>query len=125
MSMAVIGIVLNHSQAVGTARNVLLGIAWHTGKDRLAGAYPSQSTLAHYAGVSARQVRRCINELVDLGELHVISNGSYRNGSVASTNLYTILLDCPECCDKSMNHNFLDDISHLVMRTPMALDADT
>jgi hypothetical protein len=109
MSLAAIGIVLNHSSAVGTAKLVLMGIAWHTGKDRLEGCYPSQQTLADYANCSTRQVRRCLSELVELEELHIVTNGSHRYGSNASTNLYTMILDCPEWCDKSNNHNFVLD----------------
>lgn len=109
MSIQEMGIVLNHSAALGTTKMVLLGIAWHTGKDRLLGCYPSQQTLALYANCSTRQVRRCIDELVGMDELHVITNGSFRRGSNAATNLYTIILDCPDYCDKSMNHTFLGD----------------
>jgi hypothetical protein len=109
MSIQEIGIVLNHSQALGTTKMVLMGIAWHTGKDRLLGCYPSQQTLAAYANCSTRQVRRCLDELVALDELHIIINGSFRRGSNAATNLYTIILDCPDYCDKSMNHTFLGD----------------
>lgn len=124
LSIQEIGIVLNHSRAVGTAKMVLMGIAWHTGKDRLAGCYPSQQTLADYANCSTRQVRRCLDELVSLGELHVISNGSYRRGSIASTNLYTVILDCPDWCDKSMNHTFLDDLENVMNRTLVADEQD-
>ena len=124
MSIQEMGIVLNHSRALGTAKVVLLGIAWHTGKDRLAGCYPSQQTLADYANCSVRQVRRCLDELMALDELHVISNGSFRRGSIASTNLYTILLDCPDWCDKSMNHTFLDDGPLEMMRTSGAVEQD-
>ena len=124
MSIQEMGLVLNHSRALGTAKVVLLGIAWHTGKDRLAGCYPSQQTLADYANCSVRQVRRCLDELVALDELHVISNGSFRRGSIASTNLYTIILDCPDWCDKSMNHSFLNEAADEMMRTSVALEQD-
>lgn len=106
MSLEAISIVLNHSRALGTSKVVLMGLAWHTGKDRVEGCYPSQQTLADYANCSTRQVRRCLNELVELGELHIVTNGSFRYGSNASTNLYTVILDCPEWCDKTYNHNF-------------------
>jgi hypothetical protein len=136
MSLAAIGIVLNHSAAVGTSKLVLMGIAWHTGKERLEGCYPSQQTLAEYANCSTRQVRRCLSELVEMEELHMVSNGSHRYGSNASTNLYTIILDCPDWCDKTNNHNFVLDYEAdtgdtssghpgQVMRTSEAGQADT
>lgn len=125
LSIQQIGIVLNHSRAMGTTKMVLMGIAWHIGKDPLAGCYPSQQTLADYANCSTRQVRRCIDELVGLDELHVISNGSYRRGSIASTNLYTVILDCPDWCDKSMNHSFLDEAVDVMNRTLVAVEQDT
>jgi hypothetical protein len=107
--------VLVHSRAIGTAKVVLLGIAYHTGKDRLAGCYPSQETLAAYAGVSTRQVRRAIDQLVDLGELRVDVRASWKRGNLWYTNLYFINELCSESCEMHQH----------VVRTSMAGHEDT
>jgi hypothetical protein len=70
----------------------------------MTGCWPSQQTLAKYANISDRQVRRCINELVELGELFVIKNGTSRHRSAAAPNLYIVQLDCPEDCDGTLSH---------------------
>ena len=136
MSIEAMSLVLNHSAAKGTTKLVLLGIAWHTGEDRLAGCWPSQQTLANYANCTPRQVRRCLNELIDLGEINSLTYGSARYGSNASTNLYQMFIDCPENCDMTYSHRRIvsDDADtegtsggHIrqVMRTRKADDADT
>ena len=96
--------VLHHSQATGSAKLVLMGIAYHMGKDGLNGCWPSQGTLAEYANVSVRQVQRALNALVDLGELEIIVHGAWAKGSVAQTNVYYLADLCPDTCDGSLNH---------------------
>lgn len=96
--------VLHHSQAVGTSQVVLMGIAYHMGKDGLNGCWPSQSTLAEYANVSVRQVQRAIDNLVKLGELEVETHGAWKKGSAAQTNVYYLANLCPDTCDGSLNH---------------------
>ena len=66
-------LVLNHSKATGRAKLVLLGIANHQGDQ---GAWPSIATLARYANASERSVKRDIQDLVELGELVVETNGA-------------------------------------------------
>lgn len=83
-------LVLNHSKARGTDKVVLLGIANHDGDG---GAWPSLATLARYANVDERSVRRSIANLVALGELAVEYNGG-GTGTTRSDrrpNLYRIL----------------------------------
>lgn len=104
MSIEALSIVLNHSQAKGAAKLVLLGIANHLGPDAEEGAWPSQARLARYANVTDRAVRTAINELSALGELKVevaggVSRSQYR------PNRYWITLRCPEDCDRSLSHN--------------------
>jgi len=96
--------VLHHSRSVGTARVVLMGIAYHMGKDGLNGCWPAQTTLAAYANVSVRQVRRAIDHLVEIGELEVDVRGSWRKGSLGQTNVYFIPELCPDWCDGTLNH---------------------
>ena len=96
--------VLHHSKSVGTSKLVLLGIAYHMGKDGLNGCWPSQGTLAEYANCSVRQVRRAIDQLVELGELEVDVHGAWAKGSNAQTNVYYLANLCPETCDGSLNH---------------------
>ena len=96
--------VLHHSKAVATSKLVLLGIAYHMGKDGLNGCWPSQATLAEYANCSTRQVRRAINNLVNLGELEVVVHGAWAKGSAAQTNVYYLADLCPDTCDGTLNH---------------------
>ncbi len=96
--------VLHHSKAVGTSKVVLLGIAYHMGKDGLNGCWPSQGTLAEYANCSTRQVRRAIDQLIELGEIEVDVHGAWAKGSAAQTNVYYLADLCPDTCDGTINH---------------------
>lgn len=88
MSIEAVSLVLNHSQATGRAKLVLLGIANHLGDQ---GAWPSISTLARYANASERSVKRDIQELIQLGELRVDLQSAPTN-SQYKTNLYWITI---------------------------------
>lgn len=90
--------VLVHSRAVGTTKLVLLGIAYHTGKDRSKGCWPSKSTLAAYAGVTVRQVSRALLELVEIGELEIDSRASWKRGNGDQTNIYYLTELCHNNC---------------------------
>jgi hypothetical protein len=96
--------VLHHSKASGSTKLVLMGIAYHMGKDGLNGCWPSQGTLAEYSNISIRQVQRAINTLVEIGELEVITHGAWAKGSNAQTNVYYMTDLCPDTCDGSLNH---------------------
>ena len=103
MSIEALSMVLNHSQARGAAKIVLLGIANHLGPDADEGAWPSQDRLASYANVTDRGVRKAIRNLVELGELRVeVADGVSRNQY--KPNRYWIQLQCPADCDGSMWH---------------------
>jgi hypothetical protein len=73
MSIEAMTLVLNHSQAQGRAKLVLIGIANHQGDN---GAWPSIETLARYANASERSVIRDIQELEKSGELIVERNAA-------------------------------------------------
>lgn len=96
-------VVLHHSRATGTAKLVLLGIANHDGDG---GAWPSVATLAHYANVAPRNVKKSIRHLEALGELRV----HYQRGGTAETldarrpNRYEPLVSCPGWCDRTAKH---------------------
>jgi hypothetical protein len=107
VSVEAMAIALHHSQAdQATHRLVLLGIANHAGDG---GAWPSVSTLAHYASVDDRTVQRAIQALVKLGEIRV----GYQEGGHAGMrperrpNLYHFQLRCPRNCDRSSSHNLV------------------
>lgn len=103
MSIEALSMVLNHSQARGAAKIVLLGIANHLGPDADEGAWPSQDRLAAYANISDRAVRKAVRSLVELGELRVqLADGVSRNQY--KPNRYWIQLSCPADCDGSMWH---------------------
>jgi hypothetical protein len=103
MSIEALSMVLNHSQARGAAKIVLLGIANHLGPDADEGAWPSQDRLASYANISDRAVRKAVRTLVELGELRVeVADGVSRNQY--KPNRYWIRLHCPADCDGSMWH---------------------
>lgn len=96
-------LVLNHSAAKGTAKVILLGIANHDGDG---GAWPSIATLARYANVDERNVRRAIVGLVRLGELRVDAQagGLPETADHARTNRYHVLVRCPDGCDRGPGH---------------------
>jgi len=100
MSSKALGMVIHHSKASATARHVLTIIAWFDGD---AGAWPSQETIAKKTGLTTRTVKRCIAELLELGEIDVVANGGGSNGGRRS-NLYVFLLECPDSCDKTFAH---------------------
>jgi hypothetical protein len=104
MSIQAVAAVLHHSKATPTAKLVLTAIAWHLGEDPNTGCYPSQETLAHYANVNVRQIRRALDQLVQIGEIEVWKHGGRRVASTPASNLYFMLLDCPETCDNSLQH---------------------
>ncbi len=106
MSAEAIAAVLHHSPAAGTAKLVLVGIAWHTNDNPELGCYPSQQTLAKYANTSIRQVRRALLQLEDMGELEIIRHGGIAAGS-SPTNRYFIRTECPDWCDGTLWHRDL------------------
>lgn len=103
MSVESIAIALHHSQAKGTAKLVLIGIANHDGDG---GAWPSVATLAHYAGVDARNVQRALDKLVSLGEVRrdIQAGGDERVPDHRRPNRYRFLLACPHNCDRTKQH---------------------
>jgi hypothetical protein len=103
VSVESIAIALHHSEAKGTAKLVLIGIANHDGDG---GAWPSVATLARYSGVDARNVQRALDRLVKLGEIHrdVQGGGDERIADHRRPNRYRFLLACPHTCDRTRNH---------------------
>lgn len=106
MSAEAISAVLHHSRAVGSTKMVLVGIAWHTSDTPELGCFPSQQTLADYANITPRQVRRALQELERLGELEIDKHGGIIGSGNNTTNRYYIRLDCPEECDNSLWHRY-------------------
>lgn len=100
MSIEALTVVLNHSQAKGTDKLVLIGIANHHGES---GAWPSVQTLAGYANLSERRVQQSITKLRELGELSVEVGGG-QGGAKYKTNLYRVLVTCPEDCQGFPGH---------------------
>lgn len=96
-------VVLHHSNATGTAKLVLLGIANHEGDG---GAWPSMKTLAHYANADVRTVQRAIGQLIEAGELKrlVQQGGDHRTPDAERTNLFRVQVVCPPECDRSTRH---------------------
>lgn len=70
MSVQAMSWVLDHSESTLAARLVLLSIANHADSEGR-NAFPSQATIGREARVSERTVRRCVDELVAIGELAV------------------------------------------------------
>ena len=96
-------VVLHHSQAGGTDKLVLLGIANHDGDG---GAWPSIATLARYANVEPRAVKACIKRLVDRGEVtrDRQAGGTRNMPDYSRPNLYHLKVVCPPECDRSAQH---------------------
>jgi hypothetical protein len=109
MSIESIAVCLHHSKSSGTDKLVLLGIANHDGDG---GAWPSIETLAKYANTTERNVTRCINNLISLGEVtrHTNQGGMahYRNDK--RPNRYDVLVRCPNECDGTTQHRLRGDI---------------
>lgn len=103
MSVEAMAIALHHSQARGTAKVVLLGIANHAGDG---GAFPKIATLAKYANVHPRRVVEALNTLGELGEIIIYrkDGGGRRTPEHQRPNLYELVLECPPECDRSMHH---------------------
>jgi hypothetical protein len=108
-------IALNHSQAQGLARIVLVGIANHDGDG---GAWPSVAKLARYAGRSPRAVQRYLRELELLGEVvvHEQAGGDATTRPDQRPNLYEFTLACPPDCDGSKQHRLPGDPGYGVTR---------
>ena len=108
MSASSVAQVFHHSQHSGTPKLVLLGIAWHMSETGDAGAWPSISRLATYAGVSERQVIRALAALQESGELDVDRHKGESYGG-HRTNRYWIILPCPSECDGTIYHRDFGD----------------
>lgn len=109
MSIESIAVCLHHSKSSGTDKLVLLGIANHLGDG---GSWPSIETLAKYANTTERNVTRCINNLISIGEVtrHTNQGGmaNYRNDK--RPNRYDVLVRCPSDCDGTNQHRLRGDI---------------
>lgn len=96
MSIEATRAVWQHSQAVGSARLVILCIADHLNTDGI--AWPSVTTIADETKVSERQVTRAIADLVSKKELAIEEKG---NGRGRST-IYRVLLPMATGKDDNM-----------------------
>jgi DNA-binding transcriptional MocR family regulator len=79
MSIQAVSWVLEESRSRGFARLVLLSLANYANDDDE--CWPSMRTIAKNAGISLGSVSKQIQELVDLGELEVVSKGSHRTST--------------------------------------------
>lgn len=124
MSVEAMTVVLHHSQASGTDKVVLLGIANHAGDG---GAWPTVRTLARYANTGERAVQRAIAALVALGELQVDqqAGGTRDLPDHMRPNRYVVLVGCPVECDRSMNHRVSCATPGVVSDTPPGVVSDT
>lgn len=101
MSIEALTVVLNHSQARGTEKLVLIGIANHYGEQ---GAWPSVKTLASYSNMSERRVQQAIKALQSSGELKV-DRGQGGGIGRYKTNLYSLNVKCPQDCSGFPQHS--------------------
>jgi len=103
MSVESLAIVLHHSQATGTDKLILIGIANHDGDG---GAWPAVATLARYANVEPRTVKKSLQKLIDAGELsrEIQGGGTRAMPDYSRPNRYEILVTCPAGCDRSTAH---------------------
>lgn len=103
MSIESISIALHHSRATGAAKLVLIGIANHDGDG---GAWPSVGTLAKYAGIDPRSVKRSVKHLEQLHEIRrdIQGGGDARMAEHERPNRYHFLLVCPPDCDRTSRH---------------------
>lgn len=59
-----------------TARAVLAQLARYANRDLM--AWPTQALIARRVGIKPRQVRNCLRELEDLGEIETVEKGANR-----------------------------------------------
>ena len=107
MSVEAIAIALHHGKTVNSTQMcVLIGIANHAGDG---GAWPTVSTLAHYARIQRRRVQTVLRELEREGNIRceVQGGGTHEIAAYDRPNLYHFLVKCPPNCDRSMNHKLL------------------
>jgi len=116
MSVEALTVVLNHSEARGTDKLVLIGIANHHGDD---GAWPSVARLAGYANMSERRVQQSIKSLQESGEL-VVRRGMGAGVGKYKTNLYFIAVKCPSTCSGFPQHSQTKPTSPLESQTKPA-----
>lgn len=109
MSIEALTVVLNHSQAKGAVKLILIGIANHINPDN-DGAWPSQAKLASYANCSERYVHDAVEELVRMGELQTQVRGGKSAGGNKS-NRYWINIKCPANCDGTTNHRIIETLN--------------
>lgn len=95
--------VLHHSQARGTNKLVLLGIANHEGDG---GAWPTIDTLAKYGACSRTRVKQALAELSAMGEVRIDrqAGGNADTRADRRPNRYRVLVNCPPGCDGSSQH---------------------
>ena len=106
MSTEAVSAFVAHSRSYGSTRLVGTVLAHHIGSDPREGCYPSQALLSAETGFSERHIRRCIQELVDLGEFEVWqADGDSRTSR--KPNRYYIKIECPETCDTTAAHRKL------------------
>src|SRR6056297_4083183 len=122
MSVEALTVVLHHSEARGTEKLVLIGIANHHGD---AGAWPSVARLAGYSNMSERRVQQAIKALQVSGELTVKKGGGAGVGKY-KTNLYWINVKCPPNCSGFPRHSQTKPASPLESQTkPASLQDET
>lgn len=111
MGFKAVQAVLHHSESRGNTRLVALAIASFYDDVGDNGAFPSQEVLARLANVNKRTVQRAVKELQELGEIDIHVHSGRGKSFDRQTNRYFIVLDCPDWCDRSVNHREYDDKS--------------
>jgi hypothetical protein len=85
VSIEAMSSVFQYSQSKLAARLVLLSIANHANDHGI--AWPGLVTISKESGVSFRQIKRALRQLVEMSELRI-----NRNASPLGTNVYVFLL---------------------------------
>jgi hypothetical protein len=80
VSIQAVAWVLDHSEARGLSRLVLISLANHASREE-AECWPAQRTIAREAGISPGAVPVQIRELVKLGELEILDPGGPRSSA--------------------------------------------
>lgn len=111
MSVEKIASVLHHADVKESKKLLLIGIANHEGDG---GAWPAIETLARYANIHPRNVKKQLEELEELGLVEIVN----RPGK---TSFYYTRVECPDDCDRSSNHKTTERAS----ATPRAIATPT
>jgi hypothetical protein len=115
--------VLTHSKAKKSHKLVLLEIANHINAEGL--AWPSHSSLARKTGLTRQWVIQCIADLVFVGELEVVLNGSPTGGHAYRIPPCQLSLQLPKSACKLSHSETVNSVDTNLLYESLYLQTET